>query len=36
MLDAPVSGGTAGAAAATLTILVGGTAAAFARARPIL
>jgi 3-hydroxyisobutyrate dehydrogenase len=36
MLDAPVSGGTAGAAAATLTIMVGGTADAFARARPIL
>jgi 3-hydroxyisobutyrate dehydrogenase len=36
MLDAPVSGGTAGAAAATLTIMVGGEAEAFARARPIL
>jgi 3-hydroxyisobutyrate dehydrogenase len=36
MLDAPVSGGTAGAAAASLTIMVGGTAAAFARAQPIL
>jgi 3-hydroxyisobutyrate dehydrogenase len=36
MLDAPVSGGTAGAAAATLTFMVGGEAAAFARARPIL
>ncbi len=36
MLDAPVSGGTAGAAAATLTIMVGGEAAAFARAQPIL
>jgi 3-hydroxyisobutyrate dehydrogenase len=35
MLDAPVSGGTAGAATATLTIMVGGTADAFARARPI-
>ncbi len=36
MLDAPVSGGTAGAAAASLTIMVGGTPAAFARAEPIL
>jgi 3-hydroxyisobutyrate dehydrogenase len=36
MLDAPVSGGTAGAAAATLTFMVGGSAAAFARAEPIL
>jgi 3-hydroxyisobutyrate dehydrogenase len=36
MLDAPVSGGTAGAAAATLTFMVGGEAAAFARARPVL
>jgi 3-hydroxyisobutyrate dehydrogenase len=36
MLDAPVSGGTAGAAAATLTFMVGGSANAFARARPIL
>jgi 3-hydroxyisobutyrate dehydrogenase len=36
MLDAPVSGGTAGAAAATLTFMVGGEAAAFARAQPIL
>ncbi|HUC69624.1 MAG TPA: 3-hydroxyisobutyrate dehydrogenase [Stellaceae bacterium] len=36
MLDAPVSGGTAGAAAATLTFMVGGEEAAFARARPIL
>jgi 3-hydroxyisobutyrate dehydrogenase len=36
MLDAPVSGGTAGAAAATLTIMAGGGEAAFARARPIL
>src|SRR5215472_11539620 len=34
MLDAPVSGGTAGAAAATLTFMVGGGAEAFARARP--
>ena len=36
MLDAPVSGGTAGAVAATLTFMVGGEAPAFARARPIL
>jgi 3-hydroxyisobutyrate dehydrogenase len=36
MLDAPVSGGTAGAAAATLTIMVGGSTQAFARAEPIL
>ncbi len=36
MLDAPVSGGTAGAAAASLTIMVGGSAEAFARAQPIL
>jgi len=36
MLDAPVSGGTMGAEAATLTFMVGGEAGAFARARPIL
>ncbi len=36
MVDAPVSGGTAGAAAATLTFMVGGSAQAFARAEPIL
>jgi 3-hydroxyisobutyrate dehydrogenase len=36
MLDAPVSGGTAGAAAATLTIMVGGEAEAFARGRGVL
>jgi 3-hydroxyisobutyrate dehydrogenase len=36
MVDAPVSGGTAGAAAASLTFMVGGDAAAFARARPVL
>jgi 3-hydroxyisobutyrate dehydrogenase len=36
MVDAPVSGGVAGAAAATLTFMVGGTDAAFDRARPIL
>ena len=35
-LDAPVSGGQVGAAGATLTIMVGGTADALARARPIL
>jgi 3-hydroxyisobutyrate dehydrogenase len=36
MVDAPVSGGVAGAAAATLTFMVGGSAAAFARAEPVL
>jgi 3-hydroxyisobutyrate dehydrogenase len=36
MLDGPVSGGTAGADAATLTIMVGGSAQGFARAQPIL
>ncbi|MCX7069841.1 MAG: 3-hydroxyisobutyrate dehydrogenase [Gammaproteobacteria bacterium] len=36
MIDAPVSGGTAGAAAGTLTFIVGGTAEAFERARPLL
>jgi 3-hydroxyisobutyrate dehydrogenase len=36
MLDAPVSGGTAGAAAGTLTFIVGGSDAALERARPIL
>ena len=36
MVDAPVSGGTAGAAAATLTFMVGGSEAAFARAQPVL
>jgi 3-hydroxyisobutyrate dehydrogenase len=35
-LDAPVSGGTAGAEAATLAFMCGGTDAAFMRARPIL
>jgi 3-hydroxyisobutyrate dehydrogenase len=34
--DAPVSGGTNGAAAAALSVMVGGDAATFARARPIL
>ncbi|HEY0836158.1 MAG TPA: 3-hydroxyisobutyrate dehydrogenase [Azospirillum sp.] len=36
MLDAPVSGGTIGASAATLTFMVGGQPAAFGRAEPIL
>lgn len=36
MLDAPVSGGTAGAAAGTLTFIVGGDAAALEKARPVL
>lgn len=36
MLDAPVSGGTAGAAAGTLTFIVGGEAADLVRARPVL
>jgi 2-hydroxy-3-oxopropionate reductase len=36
MLDAPVSGGEIGAVNATLSIMVGGNAAAFARAQPIL
>ncbi|OOX16751.1 3-hydroxyisobutyrate dehydrogenase [Xanthomonas axonopodis pv. bauhiniae] len=36
MLDAPVSGGTAGAAAGTLTFIVGGAADALERARPVL
>jgi 3-hydroxyisobutyrate dehydrogenase len=35
-LDAPVSGGTGGAEAGTLTFMCGGTDEAFARARPIL
>ena len=35
-LDAPVSGGDTGAKAGTLAIMVGGEAAAFERARPIL
>ncbi|MBB3950095.1 3-hydroxyisobutyrate dehydrogenase [Aureimonas jatrophae] len=35
-LDAPVSGGTKGAAAATLTFMVGGRVEAFERARPVL
>ena len=36
MLDAPVSGGTGGAAAGTLTFIVGGEADALERARPVL
>ncbi len=36
MLDAPVSGGTTGAAAGTLTFMVGGSEAGFARGEPIL
>ena len=36
MIDAPVSGGVGGAAAGTLTFMVGGSPAAFARAKPIL
>jgi len=36
VVDAPVSGGTVGAKAATLTLMVGGTDQAVARARPIL
>lgn len=35
MLDAPVSGGEAGAVAGTLTIMVGGDATAFARVQPL-
>jgi 3-hydroxyisobutyrate dehydrogenase len=35
-LDAPVSGGTSGAAAATLTFMVGGERQAFERAEPVL
>ncbi|MFZ0238923.1 MAG: 3-hydroxyisobutyrate dehydrogenase, partial [Xanthobacteraceae bacterium] len=35
-LDAPVSGGVAGAKAATLTFMVGGAAEAFGRGKPIL
>jgi 3-hydroxyisobutyrate dehydrogenase len=36
MLDAPMSGGVAGAQAATLTFMVGGSDKAFARAKPTL
>ena len=35
-VDAPVSGGVVGAQAGTLTLMVGGSAAAFARAKPFL
>ncbi len=35
-VDAPVSGGTAGAAAGTLTFMAGGSKEAFARAEPVL
>ena len=36
MIDAPVSGGVTGAAAGTLTFMVGGSAEGFARAEPVL
>ncbi len=36
MVDAPVSGGVGGAQAATLTFMVGGSEAAFIRAKPVL
>ena len=36
MIDAPVSGGVTGAAAGTLTFMVGGSAAGYQRAKPIL
>ena len=36
MLDAPVSGGVGGAQAGTLTFMVGGSDATFARAKPLL
>jgi 3-hydroxyisobutyrate dehydrogenase len=36
VVDAPVSGGTTGAKAATLTLMLGGTEQAVARARPVL
>ncbi|TMJ26320.1 MAG: 3-hydroxyisobutyrate dehydrogenase [Alphaproteobacteria bacterium] len=36
MIDAPVSGGVAGAQAASLTFMVGGTVDAFERAQPVL
>ncbi|MCG8562357.1 MAG: 3-hydroxyisobutyrate dehydrogenase [Hyphomicrobiales bacterium] len=36
MIDAPVSGGVGGAEAATLTFMVGGSDAAFERAKPVL
>jgi 3-hydroxyisobutyrate dehydrogenase len=36
LLDAPISGGPAGAAAGTLSMMVGGTPEAFAQAKPLL
>lgn len=36
MIDAPVSGGVGGAAAGTLTFMVGGSQVDFNRARPVL
>ena len=36
MIDAPVSGGVTGATAGTLTFMVGGSAAGYERARPVL
>jgi 3-hydroxyisobutyrate dehydrogenase len=36
MIDAPVSGGVGGATAGTLTFMVGGSASAFAKAKPVL
>lgn len=36
MIDAPVSGGTAGAAGATLTFIIGGASASFEKSKPIL
>ncbi len=36
LVDAPVSGGTGGAQAGTLTFMVGGTAAAFEQVKPVL
>lgn len=36
MVDAPVSGGVGGAEAGTLTFMVGGSAAAYAQAKPVL
>ena len=36
MIDAPVSGGTAGAAAGTLTFIVGGELSSFEKAKPVL
>jgi 3-hydroxyisobutyrate dehydrogenase len=36
MIDAPVSGGTAGASAGTLTFIVGGPSSALEKARPVL